>query len=404
MNEIEAFLELNRILNSLNPYAMDLSLDRIKSFLNKIGNPQDSFKSILVGGTNGKGSVVSMLSLAFEQADYNVGTYTSPHLIQLNERFRINGKVVPFYVLLDYARFIQSINFERLTYFEFLTVMAFLLFKDFGVDVAVLEVGMGGEFDATNVVNPILSIITSISFDHTQHLGDTLEKITLTKSKIIKNLGVVCKNPDVVIKTIKDSVDAEVFFVDDSYVKRAEGLGFFNVSLDNVAVALLAIDILNQRYGFGLDPFSIKRVFWPGRFEVIESKGRLFILDGAHNASAVENLIGLIKRFGFCVDALVFATLKTKDWQGNLAKLCTVSDNIKIPRLKSSLAVEPHQIESFLLKNRGCTVEVFNSVNACINSLLDSDYKTILLCGSLYLVGEALACSLIEEGEGGFMP
>ncbi|AEA33557.1 bifunctional folylpolyglutamate synthase/dihydrofolate synthase [Hippea maritima] len=403
MNEIEAFKELNGILNSLNPYAMDLSLDRIKSFLNKIGNPQNSFKSILVGGTNGKGSAVSMLSKAFIDADYNVGTYTSPHLIQLNERFKINGKIVPFAILLEYARFVQSLNFEHLTYFEFLTAMAFLLFKDFGVDVAVLEVGMGGEFDATNVIDPILSILTSISLDHTKHLGDTLEKITLTKSKIIKRLGVVSKNPETVIKTIKDSVNAEVFFVDDDYVKRAKDLGFFNVNTDNVATVLLAIDLLNQRYGFGLDPFSIKKVFWPGRFEVIESNGKAFILDGAHNASAVENLIGLIDRFGFRIDAIVFAALTTKDWKENLTKLCDISPNIKLPQLKYKLGVEPKDIQAFLRRRGVCQTELFDDVNSCINKLFNSEYENILITGSLYLVGEALACNLME-GEGGFMP
>ncbi|WP_022670552.1 bifunctional folylpolyglutamate synthase/dihydrofolate synthase [Hippea alviniae] len=399
MSEIEAYKKLNDILNSLNPYSMKLGLERVESFLKKIGNPQKAFESVLIGGTNGKGSVCQYLTDAFVDKGYLCGTYTSPHLIQLNERFRINSKEIDYSTLLDYAKFIESVNFEGLTYFEFLTVMAFLIFKDFGIDVAVLEVGMGGEFDATNVVNPMLSILTSVSLDHTEHLGDTLEKIALTKSKIIKKVGVVGKNPKEVIDTIKDSVSVPLYFVDDEYLKEAKALKPDAVNPNNVACFLLACDVLNKHYGIKLNKSSVKKSYWRGRFDVFSVEGKTVIVDGAHNRAGVENLLKLLEgKIDFENSCLIFATLKSKDWKSNISLLADRFKNIKLPMLKYRLAEKPESIKEFLENSSYKTsVEIFESVNQALESALDSNFKSVVIAGSLYLVGEILACNLNLE-------
>ncbi len=396
MSEIEAYRKLNDILNSLDPYSINLGLERVRSFLNKIGNPQDAFESILVGGTNGKGSVCQYLTDAFVDKGYLCGTYTSPHLIQLNERFRINSKEIDYSTLLDYAKFVESVNFEGLTYFEFLTVMAFLIFKDFGVDVAVLEVGMGGEFDATNVVNPMLSILTSISLDHTEHLGDTLREIALTKSKIIKKIGVIGKNPKEVVDAIKSSVNAPLYFVDDRYLKEAKALKPDAVNPNNVACFLLACDVLDKHYGIKLDKDSVKKSYWRGRFDIFSVEGKMLIIDGAHNKAGIENLLGLLEeRIDFDDSCLIFATLKSKDWKSNVLLLADRFKNIKLPSLKYRLAEKPENIEEFLkIHNYTGKVELFNSVNDALNKALTDNCKSIVAAGSLYLVGEMLACNL----------
>ena len=400
MYEIEAYREFNSILNSLNPYSMNLALDRIKAFCLKIGNPQDGFKSILVGGTNGKGSVCQYLTDCFVSSGYVCGTYTSPHLILPNERIRINNRPVDFSTLLEYAKFIQGINFEGLTYFEFLTVLAFLVFRDFGVDMAVLEVGMGGEFDATNVVDPILSVLTSISLDHEEHLGKTIEEIALTKSKIIKRLGVVSRNDDRVVYVIKRDIKVPVYIVDNGYLKKAQDLSVKNaVNMDNIAVTLLAIDVLNEEYGFGLRYDAIKKSFWPGRFQVLKVNDKTVVLDGAHNVAGMINLKNLLEKIGIfnSGSALVFSSLTTKRWKEGLRQIMDDFECICPVGIKYWLGVDPYEVEDFLRReNFSGEISVFESVNEALNQVLVSEFKSAVIAGSLYLVGEALACHLIE--------
>lgn len=399
MTEIEARKRLCSILEGLNPYAIKLGLDRVEHFLSKLGNPQNDFPSILVGGTNGKGSVCQYLTDCLVHSGFSVGTYTSPHLILLNERIKINNRSVDFASLLDYAEFIRRIDFDGLTYFEFLTVLAFLVFKEYGVDMAVLEVGMGGEFDATNVVEPIVSVITSISKDHEEHLGDSLVDIAATKSKIIKKVGVVSRNPEIVVETIKRTVSAPLYFVDEVYIERAKKLnvGRF-VSLDNVAVSILALDVLKNKYGFRAGFEAMKRSFLPARFEIIKVNGKTVVIDGAHNVEGLRNLKAQlksrIKKLGRT--ALVFSSLKTKNWQDGLSEIVDVFEFLCFVKTKNRLSEEPENLARFVRGlNRKQMILINKDVNDCINNLLSSSFDTIVFAGSLYLAGEALAC-LVE--------
>ena len=398
MNEVEARRRLNNILESLNPYAVKLGLERVERFLSKLGNPQNSFPSILVGGTNGKGSVCQYLTDCLVHDGLSVGTYTSPHLILLNERIKINNRSVDFATLLDYAEFIKRLDFEGLTYFEFLTVLAFLVFKEFGVDMAVLEVGMGGEFDATNVVEPILSVITSISKDHEEHLGSSLVDIAKTKSKIIKRVGVVSKNPNVVVEAIKKTVSAPLYFVDGVYLRKAKELNVKRwVNLDNVAVSILALDVLRSRYGLEVSNEAMRKSFIPARFEVIRVGEKTVVIDGAHNIEGLRNLKAQLKtrlkKLGRA--ALVFSSLKTKNWREGLSDIVDIFDVLCFVKTNNRLSEEPENLAGFVKGlHKRQKVIIYKNVNNCINNLLSSDFDTIVFAGSLYLAGEVLACPI----------
>lgn len=393
MNEIDAYKQFSNILNSLQPYSIDLSLDRIKECLNKIGNPQNSFKSIIVGGTNGKGSVCQFLTDTLMYAGYIVGTYTSPHLIQINERFRIINKTIPYNQLLKYAKQIQfKQNVTNLTYFEFLTTLAFLAFRDLKIDIAVLEVGMGGEYDAVNTVNPILSIITRISLDHEEYLGKTHKDIAKTKSKIIKNIGVVGKNSKTVIETIKKNTQAELFFVDDSYLKKADSMETYMNSKsakENLASALLAIDILKKEYKMNLSYKPLKKTLWPGRFEIIKSGNKTFILDGAHNKSAVFKLVLSLQQYK-TDKILIFSALKQKDWKNNLKILIPHFTKIILtPISQHKLSESLLNIQKFIGKDKKTVLS--KNTNEAVITAMKEEEKVVVITGSLYLIGEAKA-------------
>jgi len=400
MKEIEAYGRLADILSKLKPYSIDLSLERIKSLLNKIGNPQDSFKSIIIGGTNGKGTLSQFLSDTFIERNIKTGTYTSPHLIDLNERFKINNKPVNYCRLLDVALKITRIKGFNLTYFEFLSAVAFELFKEENVEVAILEVGMGGEFDATNVVNPMLSIITRISKDHTEHLGSTVEEIAKTKSKIIKNVGVIGKNSKKVIDEIKRNSSARLFFTDEKYLNKAKRMNMIMkgfATRENAATALLAIDVLNNLYGYNLSCKTIEKSFWQGRFEIIRTKNKTFILDGAHNKGATLKLVLSLKDYENKL--LIFSALKSKDWKNSLKLLTPHFEKIILtPIAEHRLSEDVYNIKNEIAEQN--KVIIAKNVNDAIMKAMEHQEKTIVITGSLYLIGEAKACKIHK----GFLP
>ncbi len=392
MNEIEAYRQFSKILNELQPYSIELGLDRVKAVLENLGNPQNNFQSIVVGGTNGKGSVCQFLTDAFIDAGLNVGTYTSPHLIQINERFKINNKPISYSLLLEFANYLKSkTDRVQLTYFEFLTVLAFLAFSRLGVDIAILEIGMGGEFDAVNTTNPILSILTHISLDHKEYLGNTHEEIAKTKMKIIRELGVVGKNSKIVINTIKTNTKARLFFVDDNYLQKAREINIKMQGLalkENIATAMLAIDVLNNKYGFNLDYNSFKKSFWQGRFEVIHSGKKIFILDGAHNINAALKLVSSLKNYRQ-EKLLIFSALKHKDWKNVLKILIPNFNKIILTSLSQhKLSENPINIKTYI-KNK--KVSIASNTNEAIERFLKEKENIAVITGSLYLIGEAKA-------------
>ncbi len=177
-------------LDSLNVDTMHFGLAAITELLSRLGNPQNSYKTILIAGTNGKGSTAAMTASVLCSAGYKVGLYTSPHLIDVRERIVFNGKKISLREFNRIIAYVKNKMGQPVTYFEFLTAVAFVYFQNKKVDIAVLEVGLGGRLDATNVCQPLVSVITNIAFDHTAYLGNTLESIAREKAGIIKKNGI----------------------------------------------------------------------------------------------------------------------------------------------------------------------------------------------------------------------
>ena len=201
---------------SLERFGMKLGLDVITDLLQHLGNPHLQFKSIHVAGTNGKGSTCSFLASILQEAGYKTALYTSPHLVKFNERIKVNGNDISDQYLASLAKKIKKTAEQHkieLTFFEFTTALAFLYFARQKVDIVVVETGMGGRLDATNVLHPLLSVITNISFDHQKHLGDTLEKIAWEKAGIIKKDGIIVtaeRNP-AVLEVFREECPAVCF-------------------------------------------------------------------------------------------------------------------------------------------------------------------------------------------------
>ena len=177
-------------LDGLKRLDIRFSLGPISRFLERLNNPQNAYGTVLVGGTNGKGSIAAMVASALSHGGFRVGLYTSPHLIDVRERIRIDGEMISREEMDAWIEIVKAHSTENLTYFEFLTAVAFLYFHRRKVDLAILEVGMGGRLDATNVVSPLVSVVSNISLDHTEYLGSRLEEIAWEKGGIIKNGGV----------------------------------------------------------------------------------------------------------------------------------------------------------------------------------------------------------------------
>lgn len=393
---MQNYIKLKKILEGLQPYSIKLGLERTIAMLEALRNPHYAFKSIIIGGTNGKGSVAQMLSDSFIHKGYNVGLYTSPHLILLNERIKVNNKSIDYNTLLSLALKLEPIAKEfGSTYFEFLTVLSFLVFKSLNVEYAILEVGMGGEFDATNVVDPILSVITSISLDHTEHLGKTIEQITKTKIAIIKKIGVIGKNTQNVVEFIKQSKNVPLYFVDEQYMNRAKNFDLKFLKCDyekeNLACAMLAVDSLNKHYNLGLSVKPMKNTYWPARFEIIKSANKTFIIDGAHNVDGALRFLECAKKMKG-TKMLIYSSLKQKDYKKILNIFDGWFDEILITKTNNQNSIDELDIKGTLKNYR-----FLEDVNACLQYAYQSIYENIFVAGSLYLAGLAKACSIEQE-------
>ena len=303
---------------NLRRFGIKLGLSTITGILEGLGNPQDAYACIHVAGTNGKGSIASTIASILQAAGYSVGLYTSPHLVRFNERISVNGRQIANDDVLEGYEAIRGVELPERepTFFEFTTAMALLEFKRKRVDWAVIETGMGGRLDATNVLHPALCVISNISIEHKSYLGSTIAVIAGEKGGIIKQdtpvvTGVHQKRAISVIESIAKERSAPLFRLGKDFrTRRLTGGGFAYYGIEtsfkavrptlagghqveNTAMAIAACEILN---GNGLAQLSEKEIFsgianvrWPGRLEVITERPRV-ILDGAHNLGAARQL------------------------------------------------------------------------------------------------------------------
>ena len=367
------------LITSKSNFYIDLGLDRISAALEKFGNPQDKLKFIHVAGTNGKGSVCAMLDSILSEAGYKTGLYTSPHIWDYIERIRINGNCIS---KEDFANYVEKITNcgIHLTEFEILTVMMFMYFKEQGVNVAILETGMGGRLDATNVIKQNLcSIITHIDLDHTDKLGDTKDKIAFEKAGIIKpNCPVITSMGYEAIKDKADELNSMLVFVSpfvqQDFVEALALKGQHQV--ENLALVITAIQYLFPNIEEQTIINGLKKVKHPCRFEYIKEKN--LIIDACHNPNGVQALRNNLdyyypneqRRF-------VFGCLKRKDYKKMMEILFREGDEIYINEFDYPDA---------------CTYEELSYICPFETKKYDSQTltkdKLNIICGSFYMIGQ----------------
>ena len=408
-------LESSAYLTSLNIDKMRFGLKAITELLSRLGNPQKSYKTITIAGTNGKGSTAAMISSILHSAGYKVGLYTSPHLVDVRERIAVNGKKITLAEFNRTITYLKNKVEQPATYFEFLTAVAFMYFQRQKVDIAILEVGLGGRLDATNVCHPLVSVITNISFDHTQYLGNTLESITCEKAGIIKQKGICITGArqKKVLEILEDvclSRRAKLYRLnrDIEIRKQKDGLltyrGLYrdikNLTiplkgehqLSNAAVALAAIELCAQE-GFPANDIAIeaglKKTRWDARLEILQTQP-LFLLDGAHNTAGIAALCRSLKKdFSYRRLILIFGALADKDYRRMLEKIVPLAQIIILTQLKTERTAQVSAINETVLK-MGRMPVITENVSQAIERALARAGKQDLICatGSFYLAGE----------------
>jgi dihydrofolate synthase/folylpolyglutamate synthase len=412
-------------LADFEKYGWVFGLDRISTLMEKLGNPQKELKVIHVAGTNGKGSVCNFISSILQQAGYSVGLYVSPHLERFSERIVVNGDEISdddLEKVIERVRpFVDEMKAQgnAPTFFEIVTALAFLYFHDRAVDYAVVEVGLGGRLDATNIVTPLVSVITNISLEHTDILGDSIEKIAFEKAGIIKEgVPVVTATTgyarDVIAKVAKDH-NAPVVFVEQTWWKRVLWDGSeqeFSVqgslreytvrtSLlgphqgENIAIALTAVEQMQMNGVFLTDADILKGVEVasnPGRMEIV-AESPVILLDGAHNPGGIKVLVeALTQDFTYKHLILVLGVLNAKDITPMVAMIVPVADCIIVTKSSSPRAYDPILLkEQITAVDPSKEVVVTNSVPEAIDHARRHARRKDLICvtGSLFTVGEA---------------
>lgn len=395
-------------------------LDRTEQLLNKAGNPQRRFSSIHVGGTNGKGSVAATIARILEQAGQRTGLYTSPHLCSFRERIRVNGRPIDEQELLLVASTLwPELEQSGASFFEATTVLAFQVLARAQVDVAVVEVGLGGRLDSTNVIVPDLSIITNIAFDHAEYLGHTLTAIAGEKAGIIKaGVPVVTADstPEVIevfqrrcaavgapLHRVQPAVSTTMTLAGSRVVLDTTNWGRIEVTSPligehqarNTALAVAAIDLLAERHHVTRSAVvdGVASVHWPGRFQV-ERAERTWIFDVAHNEAGVHALVQTFRLFKWPRPiVLLVGILGDKEWARMLPPLFGLADCVLLtvpPTAPASRAWDPERVL------REVTAEGVQVERDFVRALqrateFSKPSGTVLVTGSFHTVGDALA-------------
>lgn len=413
-------------LDTLTDFGIKLGLDKTRYLLKKFGNPHKKYPSVLIAGTNGKGSVARTLANMLTSSGYKTGLYTSPHLVYLGERIKIDGKDITEEELAEKIRQLQKILINQPyhlypTYFEALTSLAFSYFADKRIDILVCEVGMGGRFDATNVLPSSLEIITRIGLDHMQYLGNTIEQIANEKAGIIKdNTYVVsCRQKaaamDVIKRKAKEKRAKLYCEGDDFYTRRVfvspenQIFNFYGEriykgiktplkgkhQISNMALAIQSA-ILLKKMGFDIQDEAIYKgvetTSWPCRFQIVK-KEPYIIVDGAHNPDGIKTLLAtLTELFPDTKFSFLMGILKDKDWK-RMLDIVIKSGQVKeiiFTTPESERAISPDILADFVLKKRkDINVNVIEKIPDALRYIKQTK-KNWCICGSLYLCGDII--------------
>ncbi|KJR97348.1 MAG: folylpolyglutamate synthase [Desulfobulbaceae bacterium BRH_c16a] len=423
-------------LDALQMHKIKLGLEAMQSFLERVGRPEKSLKFVHVAGTNGKGSVCAALAEVLGRAGYRVGVYTSPHLSSVRERFRIGSEYISETAFAELGeRICRVLGDDQITYFEFTTALGLLWFAESKVDLVVLETGMGGRLDATNVVTPLVSVITSVSMDHEAYLGHSLAEIAGEKAGIIKaGVPVVSAavHPEAapVIERVSRERQAPLYTFRQEFDyslgsdstwswgggkalgnRTIDGLRSSRASLvqpENDSLAITVLQLLNN-LGFAAGEQDLRmglaEVKWPGRMEYFEQeytasvdrqaaeaggKKLRYLLDGAHNPDGVKNLAStLAGNFNYRKLIAVWGSMIDKDLPLTLGMIVPLVDDLVLTRPEGERSATPEQLLEYLgpeqkAKAR-CVAKVPEALIAAQEAATEDDL--IVVGGSLYLIG-----------------
>lgn len=412
-------------LDSLQFHKIKLGLEAMRSFMTRVTNPEQELKIVHVAGTNGKGSVSVTLLTILSRAGYRVGLYTSPHLSSVRERFRIGDTFISEESFARIATTIRNVlGEEKITYFEFTTAIAFLWFAEEDLDLVILETGLGGRLDATNIVTPLVSVVTNISMDHEAYLGDTISAVAGEKAGIIKpSVPVVSavKNDAGLdeVRTACYENRAKLCLYGDDFLSKSNGDGgwqwtgiekFTNsvydnlrcsmkgdYQIENASLALAVLALLEER-GFQITETQIRQglseVQWPGRLESfnLEQSGKQvsYLLDGAHNPAGVDSLVQTLStECEFDKLIVIWGAMADKDLQTTLAMVAPLAHAIILTKPEGERSAEPEQ----LLQNVPAEFKEKCRLQATVEEAIAEAEKLaslddlILIAGSLYLIG-----------------
>jgi dihydrofolate synthase / folylpolyglutamate synthase len=384
------YSETIEFLYGIRLFGQKLGLETMRYLLEKLGNPERDLRFIHIAGTNGKGSVAAMCHAVLTQAGYRTGLYTSPHLVSFCERFQMNGQRIAEADIVRLVAQLQPVleqvaahpEFRQPTFFEAVTALALLYFREQHADIVVWETGLGGRLDATNVVTPFVCVITNIAFDHMQYLGETLPQIAAEKAGIIKpQVPVVTATTDpealAVICGRAALLQSPVTLVTSSEFTPPL-LGRHQVVNCGTAVAALrVIGISDDAIRAGLQTAK-----WPGRFQVVGN----IVLDGAHNADAARRLAEtLAEQFPRRRIRLILGVLRDKNYDEICPILAPLADEIVCVPVKSERTSDPNQLAELC---RQANPQAFVRVSTLAES--DTSGDLTVITGSLFLVGEAM--------------
>lgn len=413
-NDINSFIEF---VETRKRFSKKVSLENMEYFVSLFDHPEEKFKSIHVTGTNGKGSTVSYLKNIYLKNGYNVATFTSPYVIKFNERISYNNEYISDEDLLKYGNLILSkydlieqTGHELPGFFEFITLLAFLYFADLKVDIAIIEVGIGGRLDATNVITPIASVITSVGFDHLEQLGNTKELILNEKLGIVKNevpLFTAVKEETLINQMITKCK----FFQSDFIKVDFERLKIKNIGLDSsefsykdfekvviklpgvhqIENSVLAIEVVNYLNKKSNLKVSCELLYeglisttWPGRLECV-SNDPLIYIDGGHNIDCIKRVCEFVDTLSFKNKRVVISISSDKDKKSMIELLDNSFNELvftKYTYKRSATSNELYELSNSLNK------KIIQDMNQVIDYCFNNKSEFTLFIGSLYLISE----------------
>lgn len=361
------------------------ALNSTRRALDKLECPEDEYKTILVGGTNGKGSTVEMISEILQSLGKDVGVYKSPHLVEVTERIKVNSEQISKQSFGEIYGKIENID-EELSFFEFLTTMAFLYFNEQNVDYAVMEVGMGGRLDATNAVENDNAVITNIDLDHTKYLGDSIQEIAREKAGIIPENGVLItpseinnitqiankRNADKIKPEKVQRSERGYIFKEEVFSLPVKG-GFQKFNLETALATVKAVEKLPENL-----ETSLSNLECPGRMEIIVEEP-LYIQDGAHNPAAIEKIIeDLPEQFG-----CVFSAVEGKDFESMIKILERKASKFYFTKSNVDRSLKPSE----LAEKASIDYKCFEKPSEAERKALE-EQESMVATGSLYLIGD----------------